>query len=275
MFYELDTNKELNISSQFFSGTDKDHDGGVVYPLACDKSVNETLSISSIIDHHDKHLCKITEARIATADTEKKTVEYIQSKCVAVEYGSESDSLELFLVDDTKDIYQSPLPITPFLKDTIKQFIEIAEKNDSFFLIDDKLIKEKSYRSIYSKYSPSSYNSSLLFEPASKKDDELIDKLSDKFMDYLTTLEQKDLNKLVQIVDINSTIAVTAPLVLLTSKVCPDKLVKEIDKKIPKSDFYLRDKLAKEFSQNIQWFELSIELEANENTEKQALEDIK
>lgn len=151
MFFDFNTNQELNISSQFFSGTDESKEGtiGVAFPLACHQDVNNTLNISSIIDHHNKDvLCKITKARTATADVENKIVNYSQTRCVTVEYNNSKNNFIDLLEYKNLSCYQSEQKITSMLQSKLQQFINAVTSNPKLranFFIDKNKIEVKSY----------------------------------------------------------------------------------------------------------------------------------
>jgi len=150
MFFSLDTNKELSVSQQHFSGQDKSKTGdiGVVFPLACDDSVNMLLNVSSILDHHNQGIrCKHTEARYATANTQKKEIEYSETKCVAIEYNNESNELASLLDIVSGSVYESSVTITSKLKDKINEYLKVLETAQQSFFIDSNLISKREYRS--------------------------------------------------------------------------------------------------------------------------------
>ena len=154
MFYNLETNEELDISSQYFSGTDKCKDPrepGIVFPLACNDSVKDMLNVSSIIDHHKDNiaLCKHTEARIANADTEKKEVVYKETEVVSLEYKITPYEIDLLINRSPSFVYQSDNKIKPLLKDKLNNVIDALYSNDmpfnSIIAIDNYYIEEKSH----------------------------------------------------------------------------------------------------------------------------------
>lgn len=154
MFIDLENGSELNISSQYFSGTDKstDNEPGVVFPLACNDSVKNMLNVSSIIDHHYTNvLCKYTEARIADADTENKVVEYKETKVLSLEYDLTNSPLDNLLEKDSKLVYQCVNKITPLLKEKLISVLNALYSNenpfDAIMAIDKSNIEEKHYSS--------------------------------------------------------------------------------------------------------------------------------
>ena len=158
MFVDLEDGSELNVNSQYFSGTDKStnaNEPGVVFPLACNDSVKNMLNVSSIIDHHHSNvLCKYTEARIADADTEKKIIEYKETKVLSLEYDLSNSPLDSLLEKDSKLIYQCANKITPLLKEKLISVLNALYNNDNPFdaimVIDKSNIETKPYRSFTS-----------------------------------------------------------------------------------------------------------------------------
>lgn len=168
MFVDFEDNQELNVSSQFFSGTDKSTDSkepGVVFPLACNDSVKNMLNVSSIIDHrHSNVLCKYTEARIANADTEKKVVDYKETKVLSLEYDFSKSPFDNLLEKDSKMIYQGANKITPLLKDKLTNVLNALYSNenpfDAIMVIDKSNIEEKHYSS----FTGRTYNGNTLWD---------------------------------------------------------------------------------------------------------------
>lgn len=158
MFVDLEDGSELNVSSQYFSGTDKSTDAnepGVVFPLACNDSVKNMLNVSSIIDHHHSNvLCKYTEARIADADTEKKIVEYKETKVFSLEYDLSDSPLDSLLEKDSRLVYQCANKITPLLKEKLISVLNALYNNenpfDAIMVIDKSNIEKKHYSSFTS-----------------------------------------------------------------------------------------------------------------------------
>lgn len=151
MFVDLEDGSELNVNSQYFSGTDKStnaNEPGVVFPLACNDSVKNMLNISSIIDHHHSNvLCKYTEARIADADTEKKIVEYKETKVLSLEYDLSNSPLDSLLEKDSRLVYQCSNKIAPLLKEKLISVLNALYNNDNPFdaimVIDKSNIEKK------------------------------------------------------------------------------------------------------------------------------------
>lgn len=151
MFVDLEDGSELNVNSQYFSGTDKStntNEPGVVFPLACNDSVKNMLNVSSIIDHHHSNvLCKYTEARIADADTEKKIVEYKETKVLSLEYDLSNSPLDSLLEKDSRLVYQCSNKITPLLKEKLISVLNALYNNDNPFdaimVIDKSNIEKK------------------------------------------------------------------------------------------------------------------------------------
>lgn len=156
MFIDLENGNELNISSQYFSGTDKStnaNEPGVVFPLACNDSVKNMLNVSSIIDHHHNHhanvLCKYTEARIADADTENKVVDYKETKVLSLEYDLTDFPLDNLLEINHKLVYQCDNKVTLLLKEKLISVLNALYSNenpfDAIMVIDKSNIEEKHY----------------------------------------------------------------------------------------------------------------------------------
>lgn len=155
MFIDLENGNELNISSQYFSGTDKStnaNEPGVVFPLACNDSVKNMLNVSSIIDHNYHHanvLCKYTEARIADADTENKVVDYKETKVLSLEYDLTDFPLDNLLEKNHKLIYQCDNKVTLLLKEKLISVLNALYSNenpfDAIMVIDKSNIEEKHY----------------------------------------------------------------------------------------------------------------------------------
>lgn len=205
MFVDLEDGSELNVTSQYFSGTDKStnsNEPGVVFPLACNDSVKNMLNVSSIIDHHHTNvLCKYTEARIADADTEKKVVEYKETKVLSLEYDLTNSPLDSLLEKDSKLVYQCANKVTPLLKEKLISVLNALYSNenpfDAIMVIDKSNIEEKSYKSFISH----SYDGRTLWDLDSfktteikeveydiDKANEIIDKFSNAYEDYLKAL---------------------------------------------------------------------------------------
>lgn len=130
MWYSKDNN-QIRLTSQSFSSIDKLRDNennGVVYPFDDKEAFNETLVVSSIIDHHDdERLLKHTESRYAE-NLNKSRVQYTQIKdtvAYVIDDIQEPKVLDLFK-DTDLSYYQSDAPldlklIQPFI-DTYLNF---------------------------------------------------------------------------------------------------------------------------------------------------------
>lgn len=206
MFYDFETNKQLSISSQYFSGTDKCKDPkepGVVFPLACNDSVKDMLNVSSVIDHHNSEiaLCKYTEARIANANVEKNEVEYVETKILSLEYNLEESYLDSLLEKESKFIYQCDNKITPLLKDKLTNVINALYSNDmpfeSIMMIDKSNIDVKEYS--FAKFDSMSYDGPTLFpvDTSDKVQKELIDTIVFEFDAYMKSLSGTEQNKVI------------------------------------------------------------------------------
>lgn len=210
--YELDTNKEVNVSSQSFSGTDKSTSGniGVVYPLDCNDIVKDVLNVSSIIDHHDLDkniLVKRTEARVVTADVEKKIVDYVETRCVAVEYDTTEQPFE-GLIEIPPVTYRSDDKIMPRLQAHIMEVVFILSSPDMderpALLIDEKNIERKSYtstgltRTIWNgdELLPGFDYKEPLLQGFTDTQLKIMDEFTDMFTAYLISLDEKDLKEI-------------------------------------------------------------------------------
>lgn len=213
MFVDIETGRVLDISSQYFSGTDKDANGnepGVVFPLACDDSVKNTLNVSSILDHrNDYALCKYTEARVANADTEKKVVEYCETKVLSLEYDLDKSVFDELLQSNSKFIYQCKNKITDKLKDKLAEYLKALHKNETKFdasvIIDKELISEKKYS--YGTYggfknirTPSLFNDNIN-EIKDEEFDKTIDLFTEAFEKYIAELYKEDRAKFDKVID--------------------------------------------------------------------------
>lgn len=191
MLIYYDNDKNTNMSEQSFSGTDKSTTGdiGVVYPLSCSDSVKDMLNISSILDHRDTNLCKNTEARIANANVEDKTVEYKRTRCVALEYDNETNDLEQLLVKSNKSIYQSEAIMTSKLKVRINEITALlSTKNfNAIHFIDSDNLKTKQVT-----YSPTLFENDYFYI---NEYEQILDTFSDKFKIYYDNLDDSKKDK--------------------------------------------------------------------------------
>ena len=211
--YEVETNKEVNISSQSFSGTDKSTTGniGVVYPLGCVETVKDRLNVSSIIDHHDLDkniLVKRTEARVATADTEKKIVDYVETRCIAVEYDTTERPFG-GLIEIPPITYRSDDKIMPRLQEYIIEVLisvlaHLDQDEKPVLFIDEKNIERKSYtatgltRTIWNgdDLLPGFDYKEPLLQGFTDTQLKIMDEFTDMFTAYLISLDEETLKEI-------------------------------------------------------------------------------
>ena len=205
MFYNLETNERLSLGGQSFSGTDKNRTGeskGVVFPLACDESVKDRLNISSIIDHHndDVALVKHTEARIANADVANNEVNYVETRCVAVEYNLTQNSFTELLDIKNISVYEANTMILERLREKIYEYINVVsnEALRPFFCVDSECITEKkySYSTDFSFPEIKRYN----YQPLDSTHTKVIDEILNEFADYMEEISKTDKKKLDNII---------------------------------------------------------------------------
>ena len=209
--YELETNKEVNVSSQSFSGTDKSVTGniGVVYPLGCVETVKDRLNVSSIIDHHDLDkniLVKRTEARVATADTEKKIVDYVETRCVAVEYDTTEQPFE-GLIEIPSVTYRSDdkimTKLQEYIQDVTFMLSHLEQDERPTLLIDEKNVERKSYtatgltRTIWNgdDLLPGFDYKEPLLQGFTDTQLKIMDEFTDMFTAYLISLDEETLKE--------------------------------------------------------------------------------
>lgn len=199
MFFYYGTNENMNICGQSFSGTDKStsNDIGVVYPLSCSESIKNMLNISSILDHRHPNLCKNTEARIANADTEKKIVEYKETKCVALEYDNDTCDLDQLLMKTNKSIYQSEVIMTGKLEVRIDEITALlSTKNFSaIHFIDSDNLESKKYTYTYS---PTLFEDFYANNDLSYADEKILDIFVKKFEIYFEELDKSKRDKVIK-----------------------------------------------------------------------------
>lgn len=251
MFFNLETNERLSISSQSFSGTDKNKNGsskGVVFPLACNKSVSNTLNISSIIDHHNDDICLIkhTEARLATADVDKNKVDYLETKCVSFEYNLEQSKFNTLLDIKNISVYESKNMILEPLKEKAYEYINVISNQalTPFFCIDKEAITEKRYE----------FKQDFSFPPITtkngfdllltKKDEKIIDEIIEEFLQYIDTISKSNKQQLDKIISysLNAFYGENKIDKILSSKV----LGQEINSKLKKEKKLLNNQTFKE-----------------------------